>query len=270
MTPVLKQLERRVFRNAAWLAKLAAFAYEPAIAGKLLPLHEVVPIEAGNASGFVAFDDEGAAVIAIAGTNDARDCVDNALAFSHVDRRSGFGAHKGMLAHALAFYAGMERADGDIFRRLREAERVYVTGHSLGGAAAVLLPLLMDGICPSLVCTFGQPRVLTAATAGRYPHPLRRFVGASDIVPLLPLPWRFAHVGDVRYVTTKTNGDLLAERRFGSLGKYLALLRTYVAGALWRLPRGESPVWNAVRDQHSMVRYRAALEKAAFGTDAAE
>lgn len=85
---------------------------------------------------------------------------------------------------------------------------LYVTGHSLGGAMAVLFSLLVAGnaeqrpIADKLraVYTFGQP--LTAAeplpeVARAVAQKVFRHVNARDLIPALPpLAWgRFAHFG---------------------------------------------------------------------------
>lgn len=87
-------------------------------------------------------------------------------------------------------------------------EALYVTGHSLGGAMAVLLALSLAGTAEQqaianrlrAVYTFGQPMALVeplsevTQTVGRK---LYRYITAHDIIPALPAkPWgSFAHFG---------------------------------------------------------------------------
>ena len=69
---------------------------------------------------------------------------------------------------------------------------VYVTGHSLGGALAILcaLEFVREKIPVTGVYTFGQPRVGNRTFAGLYDARLAdktwRVVNANDIVPRLP------------------------------------------------------------------------------------
>lgn len=64
---------------------------------------------------------------------------------------------------------------------------VVLTGHSMGGAIAVLAGLLLgDRFAPGGIFTFGQPQVGTRAFvrafADRYPAPLFRFVNGADAI----------------------------------------------------------------------------------------
>lgn len=256
-----------VFKKASLLAELAAAAYRPDVADMIRwdGFHAFRSVRCGNAQGFVLWDMR-EAVIAIAGTNELADMLQNLLARRSavsdmaLDSR-GFWAHFGMLMHARDFASGL--IDADLLKVLR-TRRVYITGHSLGGAVATLLPLVLPPLKPELICTFGAPRCLSHATAGRYPHPVRRFVGVGDIVPLVPFSNRFAHVGDVRYITAERNGKLLSERRYGALGKYWRLALTY--GTAWCRHamlgrRAALPLLAEVVEQHRMDRYCAALNR---------
>ena len=76
--------------------------------------------------------------------------------------------------------------------RLGVTPKIYITGHSLGGALAILcaLEFSRQQLTPETVVTFGQPRVGNAAFADLYNRQLgdRTFhvVNANDPVPLSP------------------------------------------------------------------------------------
>ena len=78
------------------------------------------------------------------------------------------------------------------FQRVSPHPKIYITGHSLGGALAILcaLEFSRQQLKPESVITFGQPRVGNAAFAGIYNRALgdRTFhiINANDPVPLLP------------------------------------------------------------------------------------
>lgn len=76
-------------------------------------------------------------------------------------------------------------------------EKRYLTtvqGHSLGGAAALLVYLFLytDGVDLGMLYTFGQPRVLTTDGVLKFRCiPCIRFVNEDDMVPCVP-PSKFA------------------------------------------------------------------------------
>jgi triacylglycerol lipase len=78
---------------------------------------------------------------------------------------------------------------------------IFYTGHSLGGALAVLAASERK---PRATYVYGCPRVGNAAFAATVPAPLYRIVNNHDIVPTLPpeeLVFGYVHVGEVRYVS---------------------------------------------------------------------
>ncbi len=99
-----------------------------------------------------------------------------------VDGRLQIPLHKGFADTALQVYAFAKPL-------LRPGYEVRVTGHSLGGAAAVIVMMLFkeDGVKLGQAMTFGQPKVTNRAGVEKYRGlPLLRFVNDKDPVPLLP------------------------------------------------------------------------------------
>jgi predicted lipase len=95
---------------------------------------------------------------------------------------------RGSMAQLLAGCAGVQN--------------VMVTGHSLGGSLAVLggfqiTKALTPGIVP-LMYTFAGPRVGAADFAGKFNAAIpvcNRIVNFMDVVPQVPLPPVYEHVG---------------------------------------------------------------------------
>lgn len=91
---------------------------------------------------------------------------------------------------------------GKALGELRRTHEIWVTGHSLGGALAVLLTatLLENEIPVEGLYTFGAPRVgdkafargLNRALTGKAHY---RVVNEGDLVPHLLSEWRFDHAG---------------------------------------------------------------------------
>ncbi len=156
-----------------------------------------------NTRALVTEQDDGSIVIAFRGTANIRnwltdaDCVRATLIES-----AEFGTCK---VHA-GFLAAYESIISPLTAHLREsaalrrsmidgntATPIYVTGHSLGGALALLaaLELARQGFNIAQVYTFGQPRVGNAAFKRLYEKSLGdrtyRLVYEEDIVPRVPL-----------------------------------------------------------------------------------
>ena len=93
----------------------------------------------------------------------------------------------------------------DIKPRLKRVYTTYLTGHSLGGAAAAILGtyLLDDKYKLGRIFTFGQPKFTNQAGALAYRHlPLVRVMNQNDVVALWPSETKngaqtFAHIGPV-------------------------------------------------------------------------
>ena len=243
-----------VFRAAADMAVLADAVYgtveDMQQACEQLGYWKPIILESGNARAMVAYD-YGEAVIAIAGSNDEHDWLDNSKVkrqFIHpIHDHHEIYAHAGFLRHAKLIRD--ELAQMGIYALIKKHD-LYLTGHSLGGAVAILLPLITDWLHPTGIYTFGAPRTLSHETAGKYPYSVQRFQGATDIVPMMPLSRRFSHVGAVRYL----NKGFFTEHRWGALGKWLRLSTFYARRLL------SMRVSKTVVEQHSMSRYRRALE----------
>jgi triacylglycerol lipase len=116
-----------------------------------------------------------------------------------VDSRLSIPLHKGFADAAVQVYQFAKPL-------LKKDYETRVTGHSYGGAAAVIVLMLLkeDGYKLGQAMTFGQPKVTNRAGVEKYRTlPLLRFVDAKDPVPSLPpLEWfavsdegPFVHLG---------------------------------------------------------------------------
>ncbi len=133
-------------------------------------------------------------VLCFRGTQQVRDWLTN-LRSSPVpitNPKTGEG-HIGNMHEG--FHDAFKSAEQAIRERL-EAEDVknlplYITGHSLGGALAVVATWYTSSKQLAACYTFGAPRVGDAGLLGWYKTPIYRIVNAADPVPFVPPSGRF-------------------------------------------------------------------------------
>jgi hypothetical protein len=113
-----------------------------------------------------------------------------------VDSRLSIPLHKGFADAAVQVYQFAKPL-------LKKDYETRVTGHSYGGAAAVIVLMLLkeDGFKLGQAMTFGQPKVTNRDGVRKYRTlPLLRFVNAKDPVPSLPPFELFAILDEGPYV----------------------------------------------------------------------
>jgi predicted lipase len=151
-------------------------------------------------------------IIAFRGTNEPRDFIMDA---KFLGKRSWvFDAdvhvHRG-------FDAGWFGVANQVINRVKGIKRIIVTGHSLGGARAILCAahLYELGLPVTDVITFGCPRVGNGAFRDYYNAKLHnetlRFEAQGDPVPWTP-PWLlngYRHVG--RAVYLRASGEIVVD-----------------------------------------------------------
>jgi hypothetical protein len=89
----------------------------------------------------------------------------------------------------------------------KKAQHLWITGHSLGGALALIAAARFKMQTPALtpnLYTYGQPRVGLVEFADRFaielPGRLYRFVNQSDIVTRVPPGFLFQHTGILKRI----------------------------------------------------------------------
>jgi hypothetical protein len=120
------------------------------------------------------------AVLAIRGTTSPQDWINNAnVGLEAIG--GGRKVHKG-------FHKAFEDAQADMERLLKGVKELplYVTGHSLGGAVAVMATWYFSRDTLAACYTFGAPRVGNHAFNDGFKTPIYRTVNAFDPVPLVP------------------------------------------------------------------------------------
>ena len=245
-----------------------------------------------DTQGYVAYrrDDKGTgmAVICFRGTKQIKDWMTN-LDIKPVpikDPRTGaiIGTmHKG-------FHDAYRSVHDDISNRLEGHEDLplYITGHSLGGALAVVATWFQSSQRLAACYTFGAPRVGDQGLIDCFKTPIYRIVNGPDPVTLVPpsgfghdifkgiirvlgivLPFwgwagwvtkfliraqRFRHYGYMRYLTVVdagSNGDYPKLRLEFSLSTFQRLYRFFKLRTSGKVDR--------IDKYHDMVRYRNKL-----------
>lgn len=155
------------------------------------------------------------------------------------------------LPNSLGLHSGFYLAWLSIRKKLMAAipanKPVCLTGHSLGGALAVVAARELDNV--QSVYTFGQPRVCRPeATMSTAPH--FRIVDKEDIVPHVPgLLCGYRHRGDLILFTCIGTVDYNPP-----VWQQLVMHALGIGADLYRIHTGRLPEWVAIRE-HEMQRY---------------
>jgi hypothetical protein len=175
------------FSTVLQYAQRAAFAYEQdATIQKQSGTDVKVSISGPVSSGMKAYVEVNEAKrvqwIVVRGTSSLVNIRSDVDYNKVVDSRLGIPLHKGFADAAVQVYQFAKPL-------LNKEYETRVTGHSYGGAAAVIVFMLLkeDGFKLGQAMTFGQPKVTNRDGVRKYRAlPLLRFVNAKDPVPSLP------------------------------------------------------------------------------------
>ncbi|HUE57678.1 MAG TPA: lipase family protein [Candidatus Udaeobacter sp.] len=221
--------------RSAWImARCSELAYVPFEDGspqeqqlrnslKDLRLELCAPFRRESTTGYVA-KNQRYAVLAFRGTTkDLRDIV--------TDIKIRFYRDKEGVEIATGFGEAFTLVEGEVRKTVGNLDPslpLYITGHSLGGALAVIASTRIRPSDRIAACyTFGCPRVGNTEFAEQlWKVPVYRQVHASDIVPRLPFSFGYRHAGDLRYIK---RSDKLIESP-NSLGTFLAFAFTFATG----------------------------------------
>jgi len=120
--------------------------------------------------------------IVIRGTANVRNALYDIKFIKNRNPKLGINLHRGFEKAALGVYH-------DALPLLTRGPEVYIYGHSLGAAEAVILGMLLreDGYNVKKIIASGQPKVTDEAGALKYRSlPVLRIVLGRDVVPALP------------------------------------------------------------------------------------
>lgn len=161
-------------------------------------------------------------VIAIRGTDTPHQWVDDFTAISQPVHHESWWIHRGFEDVWKSIVASLQKA-WDIASSANA--KVYITGHSLGAAVA----LIMGAHHPEAsTWTFAGPAVFSPINALPPSSNVLRIVNPNDLVPRVPLPPLFEHIG--QEINIVGAGDPLDFALQHSLDTYGAGLAKYGEG----------------------------------------
>ena len=195
--------------NAWWLAEASTLAYadEDFVRSRFREagLPEVAFFEKEGTECYVASNDR-FAIVAFRGSEIARKREKADLSGMVADLKTDMDIRltdweQGGKVHR-GFKEALDEVWPDLLPHIRKIQekgcKIWVTGHSLGGALATLFAGRF-GIIQG-VYTFGAPRVGNEGFKENLDVEIYRFVNNHDIVPRVPPPGVYVHVGNLKFI----------------------------------------------------------------------
>jgi triacylglycerol lipase len=194
-------------------------------------------------------------IIAVRGTTNIENAMIDISLKLVLDQKTGIRLHDGFSFAAKQVYAELKPM-------LKADYKINLTGHSLGGAVALILAIYLDAdqFNVEQVTTFGQPKVTNIAGANKIQHiNVIRVVTPLDLVPLVPLfdPLDLSNV-DV-YWHAGQEVILLANSQYAVLQGTESMLRA--SGFTQRLLSEENLQHHQMTLYQNMVRARIKSSK---------
>lgn len=173
--------QQAVLSNAAYLSE-NRISQSGLPAGYSLDLyHNIADIQI---SFFLASNEElNTQTIAIRGTSNIENAMLDLALKLVLDKTTNLYLHQGFSDAARQVFSELKPF-------LKDGYQINTTGHSLGGAVALILAAMLegDGFKVNQVVTFGQPKVTNLSGAAKFQHlNIVRVVTPEDLVPLVPL-----------------------------------------------------------------------------------
>jgi pimeloyl-ACP methyl ester carboxylesterase len=148
---------------------------------------------------------------------------------------------------------------------LSAGKRLWLAGHGLGGAFALLaaVEMLAQGVEVAAVYTYGAPRVGDAQLVKRLTCPVFRVVNNLDVMATIPPPWKWRHAGQQILIDAdgRLNLNPNALNRLPSLLRQTAWLGEMLAQGLTSgYPRALNTLLKQVLGDHALEAYRLRLQ----------
>jgi triacylglycerol lipase len=172
------------FVAGKWYALRSKAAYsDPAVIKKQIPRTSYISTTSEDIQYFIENPaGKDFQLITIRGTKGKKNVWEDIEFQRTKDNKLNIFVHAGFDKSARSVYE-------DILTHLDRSKKIHITGHSLGGAVAVLLGLYLDkdNYKVERVVTFGQPKITNQVGAAKYRNfPVIRVTHHRDVVPMLP------------------------------------------------------------------------------------
>lgn len=189
------------WRNVYWFAELARYIYKSdndLIRKKFSSFDEIYINEINEIKYMLLTDHTNKKqYISVRGTNNSHNALQDINFLKDPSFRLGIDLHTG-------FHRTAEKIADDLLYKLITGYEINVTGHSLGGAVAVIVSWYIDYAHYSIgeCITYGQPKVTDAIGSRKMRGKINitRIVNETDVVPLVPpagthITHRYTHLG---------------------------------------------------------------------------
>ena len=191
----MEQNKQRILANM--LAKMSAAAYlkpkEAEVEFKQLGYPKVKYIDYEGAQCYIVWNVHNI-VICFRGTEETGNDIIADLRVWPINSKKG-RVHKGFVGEVKKI---LDRIEITI-NQMRHNKKLYITGHSLGGAMATITASELENV--DILCTFGSPRVGWSKFIKNIPCQHYRYVNNNDIVPSVPpKAFFYTHHGELQYI----------------------------------------------------------------------
>ncbi len=200
-------------------------------------------LNSDHTQAFIAQSDS-AFLVAFRGTESIGDWLQN---IDIVRTKRSYGSIHGGFAEAYDLVG--QSIAASLSAAADAGKKLWLTGHSLGGALATICALELHGrIDFAGIHTFGQPRLADRSTQGvisrHFANKFFRFVNDDDLITRIPPNFRhvghlirFNHVGDVveslaEGVDSPAEPDPLSEAEFEALKKEVRAIESAIFGSV--------------------------------------
>jgi len=208
---------------------------------------------------YLAIRDDDFAVLAFRGTTSLRDWA--------VDLNAGLRgrtAFKGVRLHSgfwSAFAGARTEIETALAAHVPSDMPLYLTGHSLGGALALIAAAALERDNLAACYTFGCPRVATRDFDTDVKCPHYRVVNNWDLVPGVPANFLgYSHSGDPRLLTLRRGMIEILRRDRSPLARFFVNVFSIATVFIYRR-------WLVI-DDHMIWNYRHRLEQVAVARNA--